>query len=138
VYQPGTLTAVVYDEGGKEIARASLQTAQQETQLTLCPEEPEVKADELCYVRLHYTDGAGTIKPLARGEITLQVEGAKLLAFGNACSYNQRGYLTDTSDTYYGQALAVLQPLGEGTITLQAQSPYGAASACIPCTAAET
>jgi beta-galactosidase len=138
VYQPGTLTAVVYDEGGKEIARTSLQTAQQETQLTLCPEEPEVKADELCYVRLHYTDGAGTIKPLARGEITLQVEGAKLLAFGNACSYNQRGYLTDTSDTYYGQALAVLQPLGEGTITLQAQSPYGAASACIPCTAAET
>ena len=61
----------------------------------------------------------------------MEVEGGKLLALGSACPYNERGYLTDTTDTYYGQALAVIR--ADGDVTVRAESPFGAALASIPC-----
>ena len=67
-----------------------------------------------------------------RGEIRVTVEGGTLLALGNACSYNARGYLTDTTDTYYGEALAIIRP--EGDVTLTAQSLFGEAAVTVPCT----
>lgn len=123
VYQPGELTAVVYDESGKETARTSLNTAGEETELRLIPETATVKPGELLYVRLRYTDKDGTVKPLARGDIKVSVEGGKLLALGSACSFNDRGYLTDTTDTYCGEALAIIEPTGK--VTVKAESPYG-------------
>jgi len=133
-YQPGTLTAVVYDANGKETARTSLKSAGEETELRLIPERETVRPGELLYVRLRYTDHQGTVKPLARGDIRVSVQGGKLLALGNACSYNERGYLTDTTDTYYGEALAIIQPEGLGVIAVQGKSNYGTASVEIHCT----
>ena len=126
-YQPGELTAVVYDANGKETARTSLRTAGEETKLTLIPEQETVRPGDLLYVRLRYTDKSGTVKPLARSDIKVIVEGGKLLALGNACSYNERGYLTDTTDTYYGEALAIIRP--EGNIIIRAESGYGTGEA---------
>lgn len=130
-YEPGELTAVIRDETGKETARTSLRSAGKETKLTLQPEKETVRPDELLYVRLRYTDDQGTVKPGARGEIHVTVEGGQLLALGNACSWNARGYLTDTTDTYYGEALAIIHP--EGNVTLTAQSPFGEAKLTVPC-----
>lgn len=131
-YEAGELTAVIRDEAGKETARTSLCSAGKETKLTLLPEAETVRPDELLYVRLRYTDEQGTVKPGMRGEIRVTVEGGTLLALGNACSYNARGYLTDTTDTYYGEALAIIRP--EGDVTLTAQSPFGEAAVTVPCT----
>lgn len=122
-YQPGTLTAIVYDHTGKETARTSLLTAKDDTLLTLTSETQTVKKGELLYIHLRYTDENGTVKPLARGNIKVNVQGGKLLALGNACSYNKHGYLTDTTDTYYGEALAIVEPKGD--VILNAESKYG-------------
>ena len=130
-YAPGELTAVIRDADGKESARTSLRSAGKETKLTLLPEAETVRPDELLYVRLRYTDEQGTVKPGACGEIHVTVEGGTLLALGNACSYNARGYLTDITDTYYGEALAIIRP--EGNVTLTARSPFGEASVTVPC-----
>ena len=92
-----------------------------------------VRAGELLYVRLRYTDEEGTVKPLARGDIHLTVAGGKLLALGSACPYNAAGYLNDTTDTYYGEALAIIAPTGSGKVSIQASSPYGTASVSLPC-----
>lgn len=124
VYRSGEVTAIGYDKAGKEICKTSLLTAGEETMLSIEPEAKQVKQGELLFVRLRYTDGKGNGKPLARGEIKLSVENGKLLGFGNGCPYNPRGYLTDTSDTYYGEALAVVEA-GEGTVILRATSQYG-------------
>ena len=132
-YQDGELTAVSYDESGKELARAGLKTAGGETKLTLLPETEMVRAGELLYVRLRYTDEEGTVKSLARGDIRLTVAGGKLLALGSACPYNAAGYLNDTTDTYYGEALAIIAPTGSGKVSIQASSPYGTASVSLPC-----
>ncbi len=130
-YEAGELTAVIRDENGKEIARTSLHSAGKETKLTLLPELENVRKDQLLYVRLRFTDDQGMVKPCVRGEIHVNVTGGQLLALGNACSYNERGYMTDTTDTYYGEALAIIRP--EGDVTLTAQSPVGEAELTVPC-----
>lgn len=129
-YQSGTVTAVGYDEGGKEICRTSLSTAGEETVLSILPEVERAEKDRLLYVRLAYTDKNTIIKPLERGEITLSVEGGKLLGFGSACPYNERGFLTNVSDTYFGEALAIVKV--EGDVKIRAESKYGIAEKVIP------
>lgn len=134
-YQPGELTAVAYDEAGAELYRTSLHSAGDETLLTLTPETETVAPDGLCYVRLKYTDEEGEVKPLARGDIHVTVQGGTLLGLGSACPYNERGYLTDTTDTYYGEALAIVKPDGAGTVTVRGESPFGSAEAVVTCRA---
>lgn len=130
-YQHGELTAVCYDKAGREKGRTTLNSAGKETKLTLLPEKQSFGAGDLCYIRLQYTDEKGTLKPLVRGEISVRVEGGELLALGSACPYNERGYLTDKTDTYYGEALAIVRPSGKGDVRLWASSAYGEGSVCI-------
>lgn len=130
-YYPGELVAVSYDENGKEVARTSLCSAGEETILNLSPEKSVISADDLLYVKMAYTDKNGTVKPAVRGDIKLEVKGGTLIAAGNACSYNEKGYLTDTTDTYYGEALAVIKPSESCYVEIQADSAIGHASARI-------
>lgn len=132
-WAPGELTAVSYGADGKELARTSLHSAGEETVLALLPEQERVKPEDLCYIRLRYADGTGMRKPLARGEIKVRVQGGTLLALGSACPYNEGGYLADETDTYYGEALAIVRPDGPGPVTLWAESPYGSAVTEIIC-----
>ncbi len=120
-YQDGTLEAVAYDEDGREIGRNSLQTAGPETRLTLEPEQDTVAPGHLCYVRLRWTDEQGITKPLVRDSIHLSAEGGELLALGNGCPYNERGYLTDETEPYYGEALAILRAGPGGALNIRAE-----------------
>lgn len=131
-YQDGTVKAVAFDSQGKVIAQTSMKTAGEETILTLEPEQKEVKNEsELCYVRLKYTDKNGEVKPLARGEIKVNVEGGKLLGLGSACPYYTKSYLGTVSDTYFGEALAVIRPESDKQVVVKAESKYGNAEAVI-------
>ena len=125
-YAPGELTAISLAKDGKELGRTSLVSAGAETKLTLVPEKAQYGQGDLCYIRLQYTDEAGEIKPLVRGMIDVAVEGGELLGLGSACPYNEAGYLGTTTDTYYGEALAVIRPAAE-KVVLRAESPYGKA-----------
>lgn len=117
-YEDGTVEAVSYDRRGKEIGRCTLRTAGPETQLRAVPEESSVAPGRLCHIRLQYTDGKGELKPLERGILTVEVSGGKLLGLGSACAYNEIGYVTNRTDTYYGEALAVVQADGGGRVEL--------------------
>jgi beta-galactosidase len=125
-YEDGVLRAVAYDGKGETLAETSLQTAGEETKLTLIPEQECVKrTDELCYVRLAYTDEKGTVKPMIRGKINVSVEGGTLLGLGSACPYYTGSYLDSTCDTYYGEALAVIRPGEADSIKIRAASTFG-------------
>ena len=82
-------------------------------------------------MRIRYTDDKGEIKPLMRDVIKLQVENGTLLGMGNGCAYNHDGYLNEFTNTYYGEALAVIRPTGDGAVRVKAESPYGGAEAVI-------
>ena len=131
-YEPGELTAIGYDREGNETGRTSLHSAGPDTKLHLIPEMEKVRQGDLLYVHLRYTDGEGMQKPQVRGVIEVSVTGGQLLALGNACPYNERGYLTPETETYYGEALAIVKPEGSEGITLEAKSPYGSARLSVP------
>lgn len=108
-YTPGELTVVSYDVAGKELGQNTLKTAGEETRLFATPEKPRVRIGELAYIRIQYADRNGTIKPTQRGTVSVQVHGGKLLALGNGCPFNLWGYLNEETETYYGEALAIVQ-----------------------------
>ena len=129
-FEAGELKAVACQRNGQEVASTVLHTAGEDTLLRAIPENTVISPDDLAFVRLRYTDAAGERKPLARGDIQVSVEGGTLLALGSACPYNERGYLTDVTDTYYGEALAIVKPEGN-EIRLKASSPYGTCEATV-------
>ena len=131
-YEGGEITAVARDGAGREFSRSSLKTAGEETLLSVLPESAQAKPGEVCFVKLAYTDAAGTKKPLARGRIAVEVEGGELLALGHACPFNADGYLGADTDTYYGEAMAVVKAGMGGNVTVMARSPFGDACANIP------
>ncbi|MDM8211444.1 glycoside hydrolase family 2 TIM barrel-domain containing protein [Mediterraneibacter glycyrrhizinilyticus] len=108
-YRPGRLEAVAYDDSGREISGNALETAGSETILQAVPENKSVRPDGLCFIRLQYTDKAGTVKPLERGILHVNVTNGELLGLGNGCPYNETGYCGDKTDTYFGEALAVVR-----------------------------
>lgn len=132
VYQNGELRAVACDDSGKRIAEKVFHTAGQETILRIESEQKKVNCtQELCYIRLKYTDKNGEVKPLCRGKINVTVSGGSLLAAGSACPYHPDSYLSGSTDTYYGEALAIVKPDGPGEIMIYAESRYGSAQAKI-------
>lgn len=112
-YESGTLEAVSYDAADHEIGRYKLQSAGGATSLTLDAEEPAAQTGHLRYVRLRYTDENGITKPLMRGNIQVQVRGGTLVGLGSACPFNKHSYLDSETDTYYGEALAIVR-MGDG------------------------
>ena len=133
-YASGELVAAGLDKSGKEVCRTTLKSPSKDTILAAIPENELISHDQLCYVKLRYTDKDGIWKPLARGDIGVKVEGGELLALGSACPYNEQGYLGDTTDTYFGEALAIIRPSKDAErIKLSAVSPYGNAETEIEC-----
>ena len=130
-YHNGEIKGVAFDANDNVIAEKTLATAGKETVLRAEPELSRVNADtDLCYVRMRYTDENGETKPLTRGRIKLEVEGGDLLAFGSACPYYPESYQSAETDTYYGEALAIIRPQsGAGKVVVKAQSDLGEAVA---------
>ena len=131
-YESGTLEAVSYDAADHEIGRCKLQSAGGTTRLTLDAEGPTVKPGHLCYIRLRYTDENGITKPLVRGSIQVQVRGGTLVGLGSACPFNKHSYLDSETDTYYGEALAIVR-MGDGdAMTIAASDGEHSAELTVP------
>lgn len=120
VYEPGTLKAVSYTKSGEKEAETELYTAGKDTKLTVTVEEG---TEELRFINLRYTDSQGLLKPLVQGEIHVTTEEGTLLALGSARPLNPRSYLSDSTDTYYGEAMAVVRPNGRAKLYIV--SAYG-------------
>ncbi|MCD8307367.1 MAG: glycoside hydrolase family 2 protein [Clostridia bacterium] len=121
-YADGEVKAVALDNDGKELASSVLTTAGNDTQLTVAPEKASVKPGELCFIRLKFTDANGTVKPLERANITVSVAGGELLAVGSAAPVYTGSYLSDTTDTYYGEAMCVVKAGESGQVSVSAVS----------------
>lgn len=134
-YQDGEITAVSYDEAGREIGRASLRTAGPKTQLRAVPEQEKVQAGGLVFIPIQYTDGEGILKPMEKHSVKASVKGGKLLGFGNACPFNKDGYRKDTVKTYYGEAMAVVQADGSSDVEVCFTDEKESITLRIPCRA---
>ena len=115
-YQNGEITAVSYDENGREINRYSLCTAGKETVLQVRPEEKTVKPEGLAFIQLQYTDSKGIWKPMEKHNIKVTVENGVLKGLGSPAPYVKGNYTDHTVATYYGEAMAVVQADGNGPV----------------------
>ena len=131
-YEPGELTAVAYDEAGQEMGRCSLTSAGKQTLLRLLPEQPAAQPGGLAFIRLRYTDEKGIWKPMEKHRIQVSVENGTLAGLGNACPYNLDGYCRDNTNTYYGEAMAVVRCGKAETVKITVQDETRAYSAQIP------
>ncbi len=128
-YQQGQLTAIVYNDKNQETGRSCLQSAEKQTMLRLEAEENRVETGKLLYIRLRLTDGKGVTKVLERERIKVSVQGGELLGLGHACPYNEDGYVTDETSTYFGEALAVIRAGKPGKLAVHAAMDNGHADA---------
>ena len=79
-----------------------------------------MRAGHLSYIRLRYTDENGITKPMQRGVMKVTVEGGTLVGLGSACPFHERSYLDSETDTYYGEALAIVRAGAADKLTLTA------------------
>jgi beta-galactosidase len=114
-WRAGVVEAVAYDAAGAEIGRHALRSATGATELRAEPEQPAVRPGRLAFVRLRYTGADGIGRPVERGLLTVAVTGGTLLGLGSAAPFNPASFTGTTTDTYYGEALAVVQA-GEGGV----------------------
>lgn len=117
-YAKGTLLAIVYDRNDQETGRTSLQSAQDELMLAVEPEQPAARAGKVHYIRLRLTDACGVTRVLQRKKISVKVDGGDLVALGHACPYNEDGYVSAETSTYFGEAMAVVRAENPGTMRL--------------------
>lgn len=132
-YQDGEITAVSYDENGKEINRYSLQTSGKDTVLQVRPEEKTVKPEGLAFIQLQYTDSKGIWKPMEKHNIKVTVENGVLKGLGSPAPYVKGNYTDHTVATYYGEAMAVVQADGNGPVKVTVADEERFYVAEIPC-----
>ena len=68
---------------------------------------------------------------MERGILHVSVTGGKLRALGSACPYYELSYLDTKCDTYYGEALAIVEIDADATV--QVESKLGTCEASIRC-----
>lgn len=117
-YTPGTLTAVAYGEGGKEISRQELRSATGKICIAVKPEVTSAKSDEIVYVPVSLIGENGVVESNADRKLTVTVQGGELLAFGSANPCTEEQYHTGSFTTYYGRALAVVRVKEETTVII--------------------
>ena len=117
-YEHGKLTAIAYDTRRNIIGRQTLESAGESAVLHILPEKDDIQPDGLGFVRLRYTDINGIWTPMERHKLKVSVENGKLLGLGSANAYVSGNYTDDTTDTYYGEALAIVRADGSGDVKI--------------------
>ncbi|MCL1900325.1 MAG: DUF4982 domain-containing protein [Promicromonosporaceae bacterium] len=130
-YAPGELVAVC-SRAGSEIGRTTLNSAGPELVLTATPDRVELQAaNDLGYVDLELTDGAGILRADRDRPVTVSVTGpGELVALGSGNPRTAEPFTGPTRDLFDGRALAIIRPTGPGEITISVT-----ADGCAPATA---
>ena len=132
-YQPGELKAIALDENGRETGADALRTAGQETVLRLEKEKAVCRPGEMVYLRMRYTDEAGEIKPLERGQLTVTAENGQVVGTANGCTFFQGNYAQPSVLSYFGEAQAVVQAKEPGAVRVTVTDGNRTAAAEIIC-----
>ena len=113
-YAPGKLIATTYAADGSPLGECVLTSAAGETELRLLPETPTARPGGLCFVRVRFTDPAGIWKPTEHHRLTAAAESGIVAGFCSGNAYVAGNYNAETTDSYYGEALAIIRA-GEGS-----------------------
>ncbi len=114
-YQPGKLEAVVYDKKKNELGRCTL-TSAADAVPTVHSEKNTAAPEEIVFLSIIMEDQNGTIESNDDRALRLTVENGELLGFGSANPRTEEDFLTNSSATYYGRAMAAVRAGKKGTL----------------------
>lgn len=110
-YEPGEITAVAYDTGGREIARQSRHSFGEARRLVLEADKKQLAGDgeDLCFVAISAVDGDGYPVENAMNYVKLSLEGVgRLLGMDNGDSTDYDPYKGCVRKLFNGKLLAVV------------------------------
>ena len=124
-FVPGTVEAVSR-KNGKEVARASVKTAGEASQIRLTPDRREITADgrDLSYVLVEVLDDNGVLCPWAENDIKFEVTGSgRNVGVDNGSPISMERFKDDHRKAFYGKAMLIVQNDGTpGQINVKATS----------------
>ena len=110
-YEPGTITAIAYDQCGKEIARESRSSFGDSSAIRLTPDRERIQIDEgeLCFVTIETVDARGNLVENASDYVRVDISGpGRLLGMDNGDSTDYDEYKTNVRKLFSGRLLAVI------------------------------
>jgi beta-galactosidase len=119
-YAAGELVAVAYRDGA-ETGRVALASATGTPVLDVGVDRGRIDATDrdLAFVDITLVDGDGNLHSREDRAVTVAVDGpAVLQGFGSGNPCTEETFGSPTHDTFNGRALAVIRPIGPGTITV--------------------
>lgn len=124
VYEAGELRAAALD-GEEVIGSCILASASAERRISAEPEQ--TWGDQLIFLPIRVIDEKGILAADAKGKITVDVEGAAVLAgLGSGDYAPVYNYTERKTELFEGQALAILKRQGNGPVTITVESSnYG-------------
>ena len=130
-YTPGELTAVAYDENGREAGRSQLFSSVGRAKPCIVPEKTTVKQGGAVFVPVTLAGANGMRECAADRALEATVDGGELLAFGSANPRTEERYDTGRCTTYYGRAMAVVRAGKPGRLVLTVRDGGQESSAVI-------
>lgn len=110
-YEPGIITAVAYDENGREIARESRSSFGDSHAIRLTADRETLPAggDELCFLTIETLDAEGKLVENAADYVKVDISGpGRLLGMDNGDSTDYDEYKTNVRKLFSGKLLAVI------------------------------
>jgi beta-galactosidase len=125
-YEPGTLTAICYDNG-KETAHETIKTVGKPASIRLLADRNKIRADrnDLSYVTAVIIDADGNIVPDADNiVINYELSGnGEIAGVDNGNPSDITSFQQPEKSTYHGKCLAIIRPKGiAGKIALKAKA----------------
>ena len=122
-YTPGTITAVAYDEDGREVASDSRVSFGDSSRIALTVDKVKMQADgrDMCFVTVETLDEQGNKVENASDYVMASLEGpGRILGMDNGDSTDYDDYKTNARKLFSGKLLIVVGTTGEaGEIRLR-------------------
>lgn len=119
-YQPGTLKAVSISADGRQ-QETTLESATGTMHIAAHPEKESYHTGELIYVNVDLEGENGQVISNRDQQLSVQVQGARLLGFGSARRMTEERFLDGCYTTQDGHAQAILLATTPGKVQLTIQ-----------------
>lgn len=115
-YEPGTITAVAYDENGTEVARDSHTSFGDSKKILLSADRQELQAncEDMCFVTVSMADENGNLVENAADYVKAEITGpGRILGLDNGDSTDYDDYKTTVRKLFSGRLLIVVGSTAE-------------------------